>query len=68
MTAEGGPYQKNKKPQITNQGADLIRIFDDPEALSRGAAELLVSIARQAVAARGRFSIALSGGATPRRT
>ena len=46
----------------------MIRIFDDQEALSRGAAELLVTIARQAVAARGRFSAALSGGATPRRT
>jgi 6-phosphogluconolactonase len=46
----------------------LIRIFDDLEALSRGAAELLVNIARQAVAARGRFSAALSGGATPQRT
>ena len=46
----------------------MIRIFDDPEAMSRAAAELLVSIARQAVAARGRFSVALSGGGTPRRT
>ena len=52
----------------TNQGADLIRIFDDPEAMSRGAAELLVSIAKEAVATRGRFSVALSGGGTPRRT
>ncbi len=46
----------------------MIRIFDDPEAMSRGAAELLVGIAKQAVAARGRFSVALSGGGTPRRT
>ncbi|MFI5331290.1 MAG: 6-phosphogluconolactonase [Desulfobaccales bacterium] len=46
----------------------MIRVFDDPEALSRGAAELFVSTARDAVAARGRCSMALSGGRTPRRT
>ncbi len=46
----------------------MIRIFDDPEALSRGAAEFFADTARDAVAARGRFSVALSGGSTPRRT
>jgi len=46
----------------------LITIFDDPEALGRGAAELFVRLAREAVAARGRFSAALAGGGTPRRT
>ena len=51
-----------------DHGADVIRVFDDPEALSRGAAEFLVGIAQDAVAARGRFSVALSGGSTPRRT
>ncbi len=46
----------------------MIRVFEDPEALSRGAAELLVRLAREATAARGRFSVALSGGGTPWRT
>ena len=46
----------------------MISVFDDAEALSRGAAEFFVSTARDAVAARGRFSVALSGGSTPRRT
>jgi 6-phosphogluconolactonase len=46
----------------------VIRIFDDPEALSRGAADFFTAAARDAVAARGRFSVALSGGSTPRRT
>lgn len=45
----------------------MIRVFADPEALSRGAAEFFVNLARSAVAARGRFSVALSGGGTPRR-
>ena len=46
----------------------MIQVFADPEALSRGAAEFLVNTVRDAVAARGRFSVALSGGTTPRRT
>lgn len=51
-----------------DHGAAVIRVFDDPEALSRGAAEFLVGAARDAVARRGQFSAALSGGGTPRRT
>ncbi len=46
----------------------MIQIFPDLEALSRGAAEIFVRTARDSVAARGRFSMALSGGKTPRRT
>jgi 6-phosphogluconolactonase len=39
--------------------------FPDPPALSRAAAELVAEIAEAAVAARGRFTMALSGGRTP---
>lgn len=46
----------------------MIRVFADPEALSRAAAELFVAEARQAVQARGRFAVALAGGGTPRKT
>ncbi len=46
----------------------MIQVFADLEALSRGTAEFFVNAARDAVAARGRFSMALSGGRTPRRT
>ncbi len=46
----------------------MIRVYPDPESLSRAAAVLLVSQANLAVAHRGRFSVALSGGTTPRRT
>lgn len=42
-------------------------IFTDLEALSRAAAERWVSLCAQAIAARGAFHAALSGGATPRR-
>ncbi len=46
----------------------MIQVYPDLESLSRAAAALLVDQANLAVAARGRFSVALSGGATPRRT
>jgi 6-phosphogluconolactonase len=46
----------------------MIEVYPDPESLSRAAAALLVDQANRAVAARGRFSVALSGGNTPRRT
>jgi 6-phosphogluconolactonase len=46
----------------------MIQVYPDLESLSRAAAALLVTQANLAVAARGRFSVALSGGATPVRT
>ncbi len=44
-----------------------IRIFDDAETLARAAATEFADRAIEAVAARGRFTVALSGGSTPRR-
>jgi 6-phosphogluconolactonase len=46
-------------------GRDM-RVFPDPVALSRAAADLVRSQALKATASHGRFSIALSGGSTPR--
>jgi 6-phosphogluconolactonase len=46
----------------------VIQVYPDLESLSLAAANLLVDQANRAVAARGRFSVALSGGSTPRRT
>jgi 6-phosphogluconolactonase len=43
-----------------------IRILADTEALSRAAAEEWVRLADEAVRIRGRFTVALSGGSTPR--
>lgn len=42
------------------------RVCEDAAALARAAADLFVETARTSVAARGRFSVALSGGSTPR--
>lgn len=46
----------------------MIHRFDDPEALSRAAADLFAQAACAAVAERGRFDVAFSGGHTPQRT
>jgi 6-phosphogluconolactonase len=46
----------------------MIQVFDDSEQLSKAAAELFAEQARQAVAVRGRFCVALAGGNTPRLT
>lgn len=45
----------------------MIRVFNDYEALSQGAAEMFADLADQAISSYGRFSVALSGGNTPRR-
>ncbi len=47
--------------------ADLT-VVADPEALAEAAAQAIVDTAARAVAARGRFTLVLAGGATPRVT
>jgi 6-phosphogluconolactonase len=44
-----------------------LRRFDEPDALASAAADELIAIAIDAVAARGACRIALSGGSTPKR-
>lgn len=44
-----------------------LRVFETPEILSEAAAELMVQIAANSLAERGRFVISLSGGKTPER-
>jgi 6-phosphogluconolactonase len=43
-----------------------IRIYPEPQALTGAAAVEVVRLAREAMMERGRFTIALSGGSTPR--
>ena len=43
-----------------------IKRYPDPASLAHGAAELFIELAAEAVAARGLFTVALSGGSTPR--
>jgi len=42
-------------------------VFEDAEELSRAAAGFFYELVRQSVDERGRFTVALSGGSTPRR-
>jgi 6-phosphogluconolactonase len=43
-------------------------IFPDAAALSERAAEVIINAARDAIAARGRFTLALTGGSGPQKT
>ncbi|HET6975738.1 MAG TPA: 6-phosphogluconolactonase [Pyrinomonadaceae bacterium] len=45
----------------------MIQTFSDSEELAQAAAEHFVARSREAVAQRGSFSVALSGGSTPKR-
>lgn len=45
-----------------------MEVFDDLEAMSRAAARLFVATAKKATEAKGRFTVALAGGGTPRST
>ena len=42
-----------------------IEVFDDADAVARAAAAAVAAEARNCVAARGRFTMAVSGGRTP---
>ena len=46
----------------------MIKVFADLQALSHAAAWLFAEEAARAIEARGRFSVLLAGGETPRRT
>src|SRR5262245_55719832 len=45
----------------------VLKKFPDAEHVSRAAAEEFVRLAREAIASRGRFTVAFSGGSTPKR-
>jgi len=53
---------------MTGTSLREVRTFRDLQALSEAAAQEIVAIARASIAARGRFTVALSGGNTPKRT
>jgi 6-phosphogluconolactonase len=47
--------------------APIVRTLPDGEAIAQEAAREFVAIARDAIAVRGRFTVALAGGSTPKR-
>jgi 6-phosphogluconolactonase len=50
----------------TPSDAIFLRVLPDPAALARAAATLFLAALARAVRARGRFTVALAGGRTPR--
>lgn len=50
------------------RNAGTLRVFDTPAEVAAALADLFVDAARAAIAARGRFTVALSGGTTPKAT
>src|SRR5262245_42991808 len=50
---------------LPREAAMKIEVYADPDAVARGAAAIIAAQARDAVAARGRFLLAVSGGHTP---
>src|SRR5215210_7350111 len=44
-----------------------VHVYDDGESLARAAPARIAELAREAIRARGLYTIALSGGSTPRR-
>ena len=44
----------------------MTSVYYDSEELARAAADLFVSLAQEAISARGEFRVALSGGSTPK--
>lgn len=52
--------------RVGEHGATRVMIANDRDELARVAAEQLARSAARAVAARGRFTLALAGGSTPR--
>jgi 6-phosphogluconolactonase len=50
---------------MNNNANKQVVVLSDPEALAAEAADRFVELAQAAVAANGRFSVALTGGSTP---
>ena len=51
----------------TPEATANVHIFADAEEVAHAAARRFIDLAQQAISARGRFSVALAGGSTPKR-
>lgn len=65
--ANGGPGPAEVAGAGGRSGAAQVRVFGGPELVARAAAARFAELAGECVSAAGRFSVALSGGSTPRR-
>lgn len=62
------PKRQSLKLPSSKLPSPKLLVFDDAEEVARAAALRVVELAGSSVEAEGRFSVALSGGSTPRRT
>jgi len=60
------PKHPHPDPLPGRERERTVQVLADLPAVARAAAERFVALARDAAAARGRFTVALSGGSTPR--
>src|SRR5438045_2991430 len=51
----------------TPEATPNVLVFEDGEEVARAATRRFIELAREAIDARGRFSVALAGGSTPKR-
>ena len=65
MDASGRITERVGRLPEKNNSLEIL-VVSDRSALARAAAERFVVLVKRAIAARGRFSVALSGGSTPR--
>jgi 6-phosphogluconolactonase len=61
-----GTTRKYKRGPLGRVTPPAVRIFSSPEEVARAGARLFVDLAWQAIARSAEFSVALSGGNTPR--
>ena len=66
ITATISRPKKNGNLMSSNVQVPEVKVLPDIPALNRAAVDEISRCARESIAARGRFSIALSGGNTPR--
>jgi 6-phosphogluconolactonase len=63
--AEVDAIERERPSPDTAPRSGGLEIFSDRAQLASAAAEKVTALARESIAARGRFSLALSGGSTP---
>ncbi len=63
-SAPPGAHSSKWFPRVST--APQVRIFNSPQELFHGAAEKFCEVGADAIQKRGRFTVALSGGSTPR--
>lgn len=54
-------------PWLNHMSTPIIRRLPDPESVSQAAAEEFIRLAAECISARGKFTVALAGGSTPKR-